>query len=273
MGGRLPASEGLWLYDHLIAVLRANSGRNNDFGYGALVSHFKAARSSREFIRFMNDLVRALPAPEATFARGWLESTLPHSAEPGRRGFQDWLAGKKPVAKVIIGAFAYALAAKLTDIPRPTRLAPEELVAAHAYSLWNKLLTYQDFEPLPALVLAACPGRARRVSARTVMADLAERAVQDAGSMPALAFDGGLVCWKSVTDAGKDHKRKELCGRARALRFEYARSRFSARESARKLLLVIDGTFNSKDVAVLMESGWDSVFYPDEMDRLTEAMG
>ena len=114
------------------------------------------------------------------------------SAEPGRRGFQDWLAGKKDVSAVVVAAFAYSLSAKLRGVKHLAGVTLPDLVAAHSYGIWNKLLTYQDFEPLPALVAAACGPKVARVAARTVMADLAEHAVQDAGSMPALAFSGGL---------------------------------------------------------------------------------
>ncbi len=264
--------EGNWLYEHLIAILRANSGRNNDFGYGAMVAHFKSQQAHPEFVRFLRKVVRGLDSAGARSAERWMQKTLPRSAEPGRRGFQDWLAGKKDVSQIVVAAFAYALASKLASVDGASALALPSIVAAHSYGLWNKLLTYQDFEPLPALVSTACASKVTRVAARTVMADLADRAVQDAGTMPALAFQGGLVCWKSVTDAGKDHKRKELVGRARALRFMKKDRGFGVRASAAKLLLVIDGTFNSADIGVLLQSGWDEIFYPDEMDKLVKAI-
>ncbi len=270
--GRVPPSEGNWLYDHLIAILRAHSGKNNDFGYGTLVGHFKSCREKATFRKMMQEVLADLTGNQARAAERWIRETLQHSAEPGRRGFQDWLAGTKDVNPVIIAAFAYSLAEKLVAVRNPAKIDPSALVAAHAYSLWNKLLTYQDFEPLPALVEAAGGSRVRRVSARTVMADLAERAVQDAGNMPALAFDGGLVCWKSAHGSHTSDKRKELSGRARALRFERDGKGFKIRREAERLMLVLDGTFDDSDIRVLSESGWDRIFYPDEMNELVEAI-
>jgi hypothetical protein len=275
MGGALSIAddfEGNWLYEHLVAILRATTGRNNDFGYGALVAHFKAQQRHPEFVRFLKKVLRPMKGSAARSAERWMRETLPSSAEPGRRGFQDWLAGKKDVSPVVVAAFAYALSSKLAAVTGASTLALPSLVAAHSYGLWNKLLTYQDFEPLPALVSTACAAKVTRIAARTVMADLAERAVQDAGTMPALAFEGGVVCWKSVTDAGKDHKRKELGGRARALRFMKTDRGFEVRPTAAKLFLVVDGTFNTADIGVLLQSGWDAVFYPDEMDKLVKAI-
>jgi hypothetical protein len=257
--------ESNWLYEHLIAVLRANAGRNNDFGYGALVAYFKARSFEKSFLAF-------LKSASGVLGERWIKETLPRSAEPGRRGFQDWLVGKKDVSRAVIAAFSFALSAKLLEVKCVAEVKLPDLVAAHSYGIWNKLLTYQDFEPLPAIVTAACGGKVVRVAARTVMADLANRAVQDAGSMPALAFSGGLICWKSATDAGKDHKRKELAGRARALRFTKDVRGFHVRSGAQKLLLVVDGTFNTEDLKVLAQSGWDEIFYPDEMDKLIKVI-
>jgi hypothetical protein len=96
--------------------------------------------------------------------------------------------------------------------------------------------------------------------------------VQNAGRISVFAFSGGLIYWKSVTDAGKDHKRKELAGRARVLRFEVTAQGFAERPEAKQLILVVDGTFNDRDLRVLSEAGWDQIFYPDEMDQLLQAI-
>lgn len=273
LGGRVAASgEGNWLYEHLIAVLRAHAGRHNDYGYGSLVGLFKDRRNDPSLRAFLDELTSELSSSEARSAQRWVQQTLQTSAEPGRRGFQDWLAGKKYVNPVVIGAFAYSVTEMLAPIKTPAKLNFTDLLGAHLYGLLNKLITYQDYEPLPQLVKTACKGTVHLVSAPTVMADMAERAVQNAATMPALAFGTGLICWKSVTGAGKDHKRKELGGRARALRFTRDTAGFSVRGGAQKLLLVIDGTFDDDDVTVLQHSGWDGIFYPDEMDDLIKAM-
>jgi hypothetical protein len=272
MGGTVKPSDSNWLYNHLVALLRASAGRNNDFGYGAFVSYFKSQQASASFQSALKRAACGLSGSAARIAEQWINKTLPQSTEPGRRGFQDWLSCRKALSPVVIAAFAYSLSIYIKRIPDASNISLSKLIDAHAYNLWNKLLTYQDFEPLPALVETACGAAVNRISARTVMADLAERAVQNAGTMPALAFDGGLVYWKSVTDSGKDHKRKELCGRARALRFEKSGRKFGVRKAAKKLFLVVDGTFNDDDIAVLTQSGWDRIFYPDEMEDLLQSI-
>lgn len=259
-----------WLYDHLIAILRAYYNRDNDFGYSKLVSYFKSNQNDNELQYLFQQILLNLDAKIVKNARKWIEKTLPSKAEPGRRGFQDWLAGTKNVSPVIIGAFAFSLARLLSNINNHRNILIEKLIEKHAYSLWNRLLTHQDFEPLLDLIQLACNNLVEYKLVPTIMADLAEKAVQDMGYIPVLAFQGGLIYWQSVTDSGKSHKRKELSGRARALRFQKTSNGFSKRSDVDKLILVIDGTFDDKDIKVLTESGWDAVFYADEMDQLIQ---
>ena len=144
----------VWLYDHLIALVRARNELNNDFGYGALGKIFKNASKTGQLQTFLSEIICRLDGSERATAERWVSKTLPNSAEPGRRGFQDWLAGKKKVSPVIIASYAFALSSLLREIKKPENIPAKALVEAHAYSLWNKLLTHQDFEPLASVIMA-----------------------------------------------------------------------------------------------------------------------
>lgn len=37
-------------------------------------------------------------------------------------------------------------------------------------------------------------------------------------------------------------------------------------------ILLLDGTWNQKDIETLTYAGWDEIFYPDEMDKLKAAI-
>lgn len=274
MGGQVPASGDtrVWLYDHLVAILRSNRSANNDFGYGAMVSTFKSKAEDPLLKAFFETLIAQLAGRELKTARRWVDGDFRTAAEPGRRGFQEWLAGTKLVSPVIIAAFATALSELLGRVENPEKVNAADLVNRLAYNLWNKLLTHQDFEPLPALIQAAVGAKATRVNAPTIMADLAAKGVQNAGYMSVFAFRDGLISWRSATDSGKAHKRKELSGRARALRFQRGPAGFEERPTAKRLLLVVDGTFDDTDLRVLAEAGWNEIFYPDEMDQLVQAI-
>jgi hypothetical protein len=274
MGGvcSAPSDRRVWLYDHLVAILRSSSERNNDFGYGRLMGFFKQADREGKLRPFLDGIVRTLDPKRKSLAERWIKNTLAGSERPGERGLLEWLKGDKEIGEASIACYAYSLASLLREIKNPKSLDLVDLTGRHAYSLWNKLLTHQDFEPLPELVRAACGSLVKDIDVSTIMADLAERVVQNVGMMRVMAFNGGLICCKSVTDSGKDHKRKELCGRARALRFRKTISGFVQSSESEQLFLVVDGTFDDSDLLVLTEAGWDRIFYPDEMDQLVAAI-
>jgi hypothetical protein len=263
----------VWLYDHCVALLRAATGRSNDFGYGPLGSLFQRDRNTAEFQSLQRRVLESLPERERASGRRWLATTLKKSSEPGRRGFQDWLAKTKGVSQIIVASYAYSLAKLLRSTIGDINSVDHELVvAAHAYALWNKLLTYPDFEGLPGLVLTGCHGVTAWVNVPTLMSEIAGETVQDAGVLRMLGFQGGLVFWVSATDAGRTHKVKELCAKARCLRFQFVKGQFSHRPAAKCLFLVIDGTFTIEDLTALKNAGWDEVFYPDEIGLLAEAI-
>jgi len=83
-----------------------------------------------------------------------------------------------------------------------------------------------------------------------------------------------LINWQSVSDAGRDHKKKELCGRAVGLRYSWnaEQQKFIPRPGVKKLILVLDGTWRQQDLDALVRAGWDEIYYPDEMDKLAEAI-
>jgi hypothetical protein len=275
LGGQV-SSAGLgrvWIYDHCIAMLRAATGRNNDFGYGPLGARFQRDAESPEFKRFLSTVMSRLSAPLARRAERWVETTLVDSSEPGRRGFQDWLTKEKTVNPIIVASYAYALANLLKEcIPKPGSLGIDAVIASHAYAAWNKLLTYPDYEGLPGLVIAACGDMVRSEVSPTLMAEIAGDTVQDAGQMRLLRFSSGGIFWVSATGSHTNDKRKELCGKAMALRYACTLKsgipRFSRRPGIDQLVLVVDGTWKASDLRILMESGWDKVLYPDELHGL-----
>lgn len=263
----------VWLWDHLIALVRAKHNRDNDFGYSAMVAIFKRDKSDKALQALFKTVMGTLSGRALTSAQRWVNETLPKSAEPGRRGFQDWLAGSKDVSPVVIAAFAYALAETLKSVKSPASLDSKKILASHSYNLWNKLLTHQDFEPLPNLVRAAAGTHVERSAASSLMGEVDGDTVQDAGVMDVFSYRDGLIYWQSAHGSHVNDKRKELSGRARALRFSRVNEKFCARSSVKKLVLVLDGDWRDEDLRVLSESGWDEIFYPDEMSDLLKYIG
>jgi hypothetical protein len=85
-------------------------------------------------------------------------------------------------------------------------------------------------------------------------------------------FQNTLINWQTCSDAGRDHKKKELCGRAIGLRYHWDGKAFIRRPGIQKMILVLDGTWRQSDLNALLRSGWDEIFYPDEMEQLAKAI-
>ena len=83
-----------------------------------------------------------------------------------------------------------------------------------------------------------------------------------------------LIHWKTGSDAGKMHKRKELSARVRSTRYQYnvSNQTFSRRTGDDRFVLIVDGTFDDDDLRVLSESGWDEIIYPDEIPAFVKRL-
>ena len=93
-----------------------------------------------------------------------------------------------------------------------------------------------------------------------------------AGRMDVGVVKSTLINWQSCTDSGRDHKKKELCGRAVGLRYHWNGKSFVRRPGIDKMILLLDGSWRDEDLKVLLRVGWDEMFYPDEMDRLIKSI-
>ncbi len=135
-----------------------------------------------------------------------------------------------------------------------------------------KLCTYRMFEPLRLLIESAVAGTAKD-SIRSCFGEKAGLPGQ-ATKTTLLRKGKTLINWQSASDAGRDHKKKELCGRAVALRYSWdaKHKKFIPRPGVEKLILVVDGTWRREDLLALARAGWDEIFYPDEMDKLATAI-
>ena len=65
-----------------------------------------------------------------------------------------------------------------------------------------------------------------------------------------------------------------LCGKAVGLRYSWDNKKqsFVKRQGIEKMILVLDGTWSQKDIDALTYAGWDGIFYPDEIEKLKDAI-
>lgn len=177
-----------------------------------------------------------------------------------------------------------AMSRRLTHCQPPDPVSDVSLLAAATVqvTLENKLLSYFKFDPL-LLLLVDTLRKAGYQSVRPVgvITCFAEAAInrgvrldRRSGGTRVLRVGDCLIKWQSVSDAGRDHKKKELCGRAVGLRYTWDPlvGKYVQRPGVSKLMLVIDGTWRQSDLAALSRAGWDRIFYPDELDQLIDSI-
>lgn len=144
-------------------------------------------------------------------------------------------------------------------------------------NLEDRLIPYCMFEPLPWLLELELKKQGKSGSGKLRyggwLNEFAEVG-RSRATTPFIKVGTTLIHWKSVSDAGKDHKKKELSARARNVKYQYdAKTKtFKRREGVERLALIADGTFTDSDLKVLADSGWDLIVYPDEISDLVSKL-
>jgi hypothetical protein len=246
-GGTKP--KNIWLFDFIGALSKAISGKSQSFGYSNFHKHphCKNAKIGSMNIGnwcgcFMNQY----------FSR--------------KSGFNPPVAAVQYVAMV--------LADELRAIAKNAiRSSEEKIKQFYIGKEYNAvLLSHRGFDPLFAILKKYIPS-ASEVSIRSCFGEFGGLTGQSVKT-DLVKIERTLIKCQSVTDQGRDHKKKELCGRAVALRYSWdaKHKKFTPRSGVEKLILVVDGTWRREDLLALARAGWDEIFYPDEMDKLAAAI-
>jgi hypothetical protein len=137
------------------------------------------------------------------------------------------------------------------------------------------LLTHPGFDPVRALLLEALQNAGLEAKPLTVQSAFAERATAEGAEIDGrssatslLKAHSAYLCWQSAHDSHTNDKKKEICGRVAGLRHHWNGTSFVRRPGVDQLIVVLDGTWKDDDIRALLQSGWDDVYYPDEMDRV-----
>jgi hypothetical protein len=263
-------SRRVWLYHILFEWIKLAGSSRTGFGVAAFMTELKSLSTDREHIKRVTSALGHKP--------------LLRSPETIRLGLQDWQGvgsvQRFPIAPDDLARVADVLALALAGcpIPNPAVDAKRLVDATVQTTLEAKLLPYRGFKPLETL-LKESVGK-RKVVERLIVSCFAERASAiehlDPRSAGTTIFhvSRSIINSQSCSDAGRDHKKKELCGRAVALRYSWdaKKKKFITRPSVDKLILLLDGTWRQTDLDALVRAGWDEIYYPDEMDKLALAI-
>ncbi len=243
----------VWLVSYTMELIKENTGKANGFGTLQL-----ARETIENGFGSVSDLTSA-----SQFAGGF--------------GFMSWIIRKpSPFRDDLIKGISFTLAHKLQEIgfEKARQLIQSKRVQNRYISnlIEAKLCAYTPFSPLYELLKISIP----ECEKKAIKACFAEKAGLrgQTGNTTVAVANHTIINWQTATEAGRDHKRKELCGRAVGLRYSWdsINNTFIKRPDINKLILLLDGTWRQKDVDVLIKAGWDEIYYPDEMDKLKEAI-
>lgn len=270
--GAAEGSKRVWLFHAVSELIKINSGSRTSFGLAFLMGILdrkKAVRQHRE-------VVRAMVRREVEW----------HAPETIRLGLQDWQSAGSEQSFAFtdedLARVSCVLAEMLSLVPKPNAMRDTgALIKATIQTVLEaKLLTYRGFDPIGSILsttISSTSGEGPRYI--LTQACFAEATATSGVKIdPRSSGTEVVVCkntminWQSCSDAGRDHKKKELCGRAIGLRYHWNGNAFVRRPGVKKMILVLDGTWKQADLNALIRSGWDEICYPDEIDALKKAI-
>ena len=240
----------VWLFEAVMQVLRIGSGAASGFGYAQLGS----------FVVQKYNLRRRDGSLPRIWVGGFVVSDWVHRRNDDR------------ISREELEMICDILSEHIRKIGRSSfeKAVVKFAEDSASHILETKLIPYRMFDPLRVLIERAIPSGAMQKVA-VCFREAAGMSGQS-GVMRLFFAKKTLINWQSCSDAGRDHKKKELCGRAIGLRYHWDGSEFIRRPGVQKMILVLDGTWRQKDLNALIRAGWDEIYYPDEMDQLANAI-
>jgi hypothetical protein len=239
----------VWLFDFLAALFKANTGKSQSFGYSTFAKH-RLSRSSKIGTMWIGEWCTC-------FMNQYISRSASFS-----------------VSHEALKFFATVLADHLLDfyISDVDGLVPKIKEQFITKEFEAVLMAHRGFEPLRVLIECQVVG----CKLDKIRSCFGEKIALQGQATKTTALRKGktLINWQSAHASHTNDKKKELCGRAVALRYSWdaKAKKFIRRPGVEKLILVVDGTWKREDLLTLARAGWDEIFYPDEMDKLAKAI-
>lgn len=244
------APQTVWLFDYIGALVKASAKKSQAFGFASFSNH-AASRISN-----IGNM------PLGTWCTCFMNQFFNR-----KKSFAAPTEAIDLVSQVLaekLQSFTSNSINKLADKVEEKYIAKEFTAV---------LLAHRGFDPIGALLDQKMP---HLMESLRIRAGFAERCVSGgiAASTGVAKIGSSLINWQSAHDSHTNDKRKELCGRAPALRYAWdvENSMFVKRPGVEKLILIVDGTWQQSDLNALAQAGWDGIFYPDEMDKVMAAV-
>jgi hypothetical protein len=263
----------VWLYHYVVELIKLSDGTRTGYGLAALIDDLDSA-SRRPAHRSEVATIRGGPIT-------W------RGASTIGIGLSDWHS--RPSAQKFklydddLARVACVLAERLASTPKPDATDAVRLKDAIVQTnLEAKILTYRHFQPLESVATMACvlAGKPyRTVKYNAFYTWYSQVALANGNALDPRS--GGLtsrICgktyidWQSCSDEGRDHKKKELCGKIFGARYEFVGGAIRHRNGISKYILIADGTWRQADLQAMVCAGWDEIFFPDEIAKIAAAI-
>lgn len=230
-----------WLFSSMMTLLRTETGRKDGYGYSKL----GAETGFEEVI----------------------------SAHPGV-AIAPYLQRRGELKPNILQGIVTVFAGHLERLGQQASEALfQEALKTYASSTFNyQLASYRHYNPVDWLVCDRLDYDGHSFEFPTqhpsFLSAKGKGTTTSTGNV--ISVDGGR-CWIKCQSAyaGKIDKRKELCGRIGSMKLCYTPEELEQKS----FYLVIDGFFEDHDLTLLDQAGWDGIFYFDELDALSKAIG
>lgn len=236
-----------WLFSILMDLIKASTGKLTGFGYAQLAGEIGESEDVSSGYITIADWANRVPDVE--LPSGVLRSVTKVLADKVRQ----------------IG------------VNRLPKLRQQLVEFTRRSFLEIRIIPYRNFEPLLWLLQQELERQNKHYIAKETYRGWVNEFAgvgKKSATTPFVRAERTLIHWKTVSDAGKYHKRKELAARARSVKYQYhpETETFTHREGVDQLALIVDGTFNDADLRVLAEAGWDTIVYPDEIEAFVQQL-
>jgi len=238
-------SSTVWLFQILITLLKAHSGKAQGYGSASLAQDTQ-----------MPELLAGLYGVVIT----------------------PFVQRQKPLTDKQMTQLAKGLAKRFArEITQETLESLHHTAVQWAIKehLEQRLLPYRHFEPLRWLLEETLTRYAIPFSPKnndngwlTTYAGMHKKRA----TTPFIRVGKILIHWKSSHVGHTNDKTKELCARARNTRYQYCIKDevFKRRMDVEQLVLIIDGDWTQRNLRTLYQAGWHGIFYPHELEGLAK---
>jgi len=243
----LEEDQTVWLFEILISLLKAASGKWQGYGSAQLAQDTQ-----------LPSLLKGLHGLRIT----------------------PFIQRQTPLSENQLQQLATGLAKRIQkSLPPEQILSLQEQVVQWVIkeNLEDRLIPYRHFEPLMWLLESALQKNDIAYEVKRPYTGWFHEYMSldnKAATTPFIRAGETFFHWKSVSNAGKFHKRKELSARIRNHRYHYLSETgtFTHRSDFQQTVLIVDGTFDSNALRELHYSGWDVLLYPDEIEAFVQGM-